>query len=148
MSRAGGGGGRGGGAPPGQQRALRQVIDGCRHRVRTGVQWSDLPERFGPWTTVRERHRPWSADGTRGRLLQQVLAAAVVAGEIDGAISVDSTIVRPHQHAAGARTTLPPATGMEHQDGTPRQSLLARLVEVVREPRRRAARGAGSPART
>ncbi|MFJ6406648.1 transposase [Streptomyces hydrogenans] len=28
----------------------RQVIDGILHRVRTGVQWRDLPDRFGPWT--------------------------------------------------------------------------------------------------
>ncbi|MFJ3037113.1 IS5 family transposase [Streptomyces tendae] len=88
----------------GRWRDHRQVINGILHRVRTGVQWRDLPERFGPWKTVYERHRLWSADGTWERLLQQVQAAADVAGEIDWDISVDSTIVRAHQHAAGART--------------------------------------------
>ncbi|MFF9150601.1 IS5 family transposase [Streptomyces sp. NPDC014861] len=88
----------------GRWRDHRQVIDGILHRVRTGVQWRDLPERFGPWKTVYERHRLWSADGTWERLLQQVQAAADAAGEIDWDISVDSTIVRAHQHAAGART--------------------------------------------
>ncbi|MFB7429039.1 IS5 family transposase [Streptomyces hydrogenans] len=88
----------------GRWRDHRQVIDGILHRVRTGVQWRDLPERFGPWKTVYERHRQWSADGTWERLLQQVQAAADAAGEIDWDISVDSTIVRAHQHAAGART--------------------------------------------
>jgi transposase len=77
--------------------------------VRTGVQWRDLPERFGPWKTVHERHRLWSADGTWEHLLQQVQAAADAAGEIDWDISVDSTIVRAQQHAAGARTDPPPA---------------------------------------
>ncbi|WP_389374501.1 IS5 family transposase [Streptomyces sp. NPDC002659] len=86
----------------GRWRDHRQVIDGILHRVRTGVQWRDLPERFGPWKTVYERHRLWSADGTWERLLQQVQAAADAAGEIDWDISVDSTIVRAHQHAAGA----------------------------------------------
>ncbi|MFF8344133.1 IS5 family transposase [Streptomyces rimosus] len=106
----------------GRWRDHRQVIDGILHRVRTGVQWRDLPERFGPWKTVYERHRLWSADGTWERLLQQVQAVADVAGEIDWDISVDSTIVRAHQHAAGARTDLPPAPGSkgaeeaEHQD--------------------------------
>ena len=85
------------------------MIDGILHRVRTGVQWRDLPERFGPWKTVYERHRLWSGDGTWERLLQQVQAAADAAGEIDWDISVDSTIVRAHQHAAGARTDPPPA---------------------------------------
>ncbi|WP_405859461.1 transposase [Streptomyces sp. NBC_00090] len=39
----------------GRWRDHRQVIDGILHRVRTGVQWRDLPERFGPWKTVYER---------------------------------------------------------------------------------------------
>ncbi|QTI43126.1 hypothetical protein JYK04_00888 [Streptomyces nojiriensis] len=88
----------------GRWRDHRQVIDGFLHRLRTGVQWRDLPERFGPWKTVYERHRLWSGDGTWERLLQQVQAAADTAGEVDWNISVDSTIVRTHQHAAGART--------------------------------------------
>jgi transposase len=78
----------------GRWRDHRQVIDGILHRVRTGVQWRDLPERFGPWKTVYERHRLWSADGTWERLLQQVQAAADTADEIDWDISADSTIVR------------------------------------------------------
>ncbi|WP_405186178.1 IS5 family transposase [Streptomyces anulatus] len=113
----------------GRWRDHRQVIDGILHRVRTGVQWRDLPERFGPWKTVYERHRLWSADGTWDRLLQQVQAAADAAGEIDWDISVDSTIVRAHQHAAGARTDPPPASTSkgaelpEHQNETPGQRL-------------------------
>ncbi|TCR26343.1 transposase [Streptomyces sp. BK205] len=135
----------------GRWRDHRQVIDGM-HRVRTGVQWRDLPERFGPWKIVYERHRLWSADGTWERLLQQVQAAADAAGEIDWDISVDSTIIRAHQHAAGARTDPPPAPrskgagGMEHQAETPWQELVARLVEVVRQVRAWAARAVGSPA--
>ncbi|MFD9297228.1 IS5 family transposase [Streptomyces goshikiensis] len=95
----------------GRWRDHRQVIDGILHRVRTGVQWRDLPERFGPWKTVYERHRLWSADGTWERLLQQVQAAADAAGEIDWDVSVDSTIVRAHQHAArGTRPRRPTAS--------------------------------------
>lgn len=128
------------------------MIDGILHRVRTGVQWRDLPERFGPWKTVYERHRLWSADGTWERLLQQAQAAADAAGEIDWDVAVDSTIVRAHQHAAGARIDPPPAPvskgaeAAEHQGETPWRSLLSRLVEVVQEVRAWAARGAGSPA--
>ncbi|MFG2227894.1 IS5 family transposase [Streptomyces sp. NPDC048644] len=88
----------------GRWRDRRQVIDGILHRVRTGVQRRDLPERFGPWKTVHERHRLGSVDVTWERLLQRVRAAADAAGEIDWDISVDSTIARAHQHAAGART--------------------------------------------
>lgn len=133
----------------GRWRDHRQVIDGILYRVRTGVQWRDLPGRFGPWKTVYERHRLWSADGTWERLLQQVQAAAEAAGEIDWDISVDSTSVRAHQHAADARTDPPPVPGaakMEHQVETLWQSLVARLVEVVLEARAWAARAVGSPA--
>ncbi|WP_442806220.1 IS5 family transposase [Streptomyces sp. NBC_01317] len=95
----------------GRWRDHRQVIYGILHRVRTGVHRRDLPERFGPWKTVYERHRLWSADGTWERLLRQVQAAADAAGEIDWDVSVDSTSVRAHQHAAGARTAPPPVPG-------------------------------------
>lgn len=138
----------------GRWRDHRQVIDGILHRVRTGVQWRDLPERFGPWKTVYERHRLWSADGTWERLLRQVQAEADAAGEIDWDVSVDSTIVRAHQHAAGARIAAPPVPGSkgaqpaEHQGESPWQSLTARLVEVVQEVRAWAARAAGSPPRS
>ncbi|MFC9284990.1 IS5 family transposase [Streptomyces collinus] len=122
----------------GRWRDHRQVIDGILHRVRTGVQWRDLPERFGPWKTVYERHRLWSADGTWERLLQQAQAAADAAGDVDWDVSVDSTSVRAHQHAAGARNDPPPALAAskgdgeaEHQAEPPWQSLADRLAEVV-----------------
>lgn len=67
------------------------------------------------------------------RLLRQVQAEADAAGEIDWDVSVDSTVVRAHQHAAGARTEPPPLSkgdsAAEHQDDTARQSLLARPAE-------------------
>lgn len=50
----------------------------------------------------------WSADGTWERLLQHVQAVAGTAGHIDWNINVDSTVVRAHQHAAGAPTAPPP----------------------------------------
>ncbi len=55
------------------------LCTGCGPRVQ---RW-DPPECFGPWKTVYECHRLWSADGTWERLLQQVQAAADIAGEID-----------------------------------------------------------------
>ncbi|MFB8273520.1 IS5 family transposase [Streptomyces sp. NPDC055955] len=94
----------------GRWRDHRQVINGILYRVRTGVQWRDLPERFGPWKTVYERHRLWSADGTWEWVLQQVQAAADAAGQIDWQVSVDSTAIRAHQSAAGAPSRSPSRT--------------------------------------
>ncbi|MFH9554747.1 IS5 family transposase [Streptomyces sp. NPDC017435] len=96
-----------GGARGGRWSDHRRVINGVLYRVRTGVQWRDLPERFGPWETVYKRHRRWSADGTWAMLLSKVQAAEDSAGGIDWDVSVDSTAVRAHQHAAGARKAPP-----------------------------------------
>ncbi|MFD4416052.1 IS5 family transposase [Streptomyces sp. NPDC058476] len=86
----------------------RRVINGILFRVRTGIPWRDLPERFGSWKTVYERHRRWSADGTWDRILRAVQADADLAGRIDWSmVSVDSTSCRAHQHAAGARKKKP-----------------------------------------
>ncbi|MFI1721950.1 IS5 family transposase [Streptomyces sp. NPDC020489] len=93
----------------GRWRDHRQVVNGVLYRIRTGVHWRDLPERYGPWKTVHERHRRWSADGTWEMLLRRIQAEADAAGEIDWDVSVDSTSVRAHHHAAGARHAPPPA---------------------------------------
>ena len=91
----------------------RLVIDGIRWRTRTGAPWRDLPARYGPWPTVYSRHRRWSADGTWAGLLDRLRAEADRdAGALDAAgawvVSVDSTVVRAHADAAGARHA-PPA---------------------------------------
>ncbi|QES45443.1 IS5 family transposase [Streptomyces venezuelae] len=98
-----------GGTRGGRWSDHRRVINGVLYRVRTGVQWRDLPERFGPWETVYKRHRRWSADGTWKMLLSRVQAAEDAGGRIDWDVSVDSTVVRAHQHAAGARKAPPAA---------------------------------------
>ncbi|MCX4624387.1 IS5 family transposase [Streptomyces albogriseolus] len=86
----------------------RTVVNGILFRVRTGVPWRDLPERYGSWKTVYERHRRWSADGTWDRILQSVQADADLAGRIDWSmVGVDSTSCRAHQHAAGVRKARP-----------------------------------------
>ncbi|MFE0102936.1 IS5 family transposase [Streptomyces sp. NPDC059009] len=86
----------------------RRVINGILFRVRTGIPWRDLPERFGSWKTVYERHRRWSADGTWDRILTAVQTDADLAGRIDWSmVGVDSTSCRAHQHAAGARKKKP-----------------------------------------
>lgn len=89
------------GRPPVHPR--RQLIDGIRFRVRTGVQWRDLPARYGPWQTVYGLFRRWQRDGTWKRILAQLQAQADADGLITWDVSVDSTVARAHQHAAGAR---------------------------------------------
>lgn len=81
----------------------RQLIDGIRWRVRVGAPWRDIPERYGSWAAVYAVFRRWQRDGTWARLLTALQALADAAGRIVWDVSVDSTIARAHQHAAGAR---------------------------------------------
>ncbi|MFC7895369.1 IS5 family transposase [Streptomyces sp. NPDC057381] len=78
----------------------RQVINGMVYKIRTGVSWRDLPERYGPWKTVYTRFRRCALDGVFPRALQQIQAHADAAGDIDWLVQIDSTIVRADQHAA------------------------------------------------
>lgn len=78
----------------------RQVVNGMVYKIRTGISWRDLPERYGPWQTVYTRFRRYALDGVFTRALQQIQARADAAGDIDWLVQIDSTIVRAHQHAA------------------------------------------------
>jgi transposase len=89
--------------PGGRWADHRKVISGILYRVRTGVPWRDLPERFGPYQTCYERHRRWSADGTWQRILDGLRVETDVEEGEDWTVGADSTSIRAHQHAAGAR---------------------------------------------
>ena len=66
--------------------------------ARTGSPWRDLPKEFGNWHSVYVRFARWCEKGTWARL------AEAVSGDPDlEMLFIDSTIVRAHQHAAGAQ---------------------------------------------
>ena len=77
-------------------------------RTRTGSPWRDLPPEYGPWKTVYNRHRRWSGDGTWEKVLDGLRAGCDEAEGAAWTAAVDATVVRAHQHAAGARHA-PPA---------------------------------------
>lgn len=85
----------------------RRVLEGICWRYRTGSPWRDVPEEFGPWQTLWKRHFRWSTDGTYHLMMAAVQQAGLVdenaTDDVEHLLSVDSTIVRAHQHAAGAR---------------------------------------------
>ncbi|MFJ2721582.1 IS5 family transposase [Streptomyces sp. NPDC087437] len=80
----------------------RRVLDGIVWKFRTGSAWRDVPERYGSWGTLHTRFRRWAKGGTFARMLQAAQARADAAGDIEWLVTVDSTVVRAHQHAAGA----------------------------------------------
>ena len=81
---------------------LRRLIDGIRWRIRVGSPWRDVPADYGPWESVYGLFRRWQLDGTWAVLVTGLQTAADAAGRIRWDVSVDSTVVRAHQHAAGA----------------------------------------------
>jgi transposase len=62
-----------------------------------------MPERYGPWKTAHERLRLWTRDGTWERIMAEVVTKDDSVGDVEFVISIDSSNVRAHQHAAGAR---------------------------------------------
>ena len=85
----------------------RATINGVFWRTRTSSPWRDVPAEYGNWVTVYKRHNLWSRDGTWTRILDQLRAGCDEAEGEDWTVGADSTVVRAHQHAAGARR--PPA---------------------------------------
>jgi transposase len=81
----------------------RMVLNGIVWKLRTGTAWRDVPERYGSWQSLYTRFRRWALDGTFTAMLRAIQAEKDAVGDIDWLVSVDSTIARAHQHAAGAR---------------------------------------------
>jgi len=76
----------------------RRVLNGIFWVLRTGAPWEDMPERYGPRTTVYNRFVRWRKAGVWKRLLQHLQ------GDIEDSLYlVDSSAVRVHQHGTGAR---------------------------------------------
>ncbi len=84
----------------------RTGVNGVLWRTRTGSPWRDLPGSYGCWKTVYNRHRRWSADGTWANVLAELQRGCDV-GEDEWVVAIDSTVVRAHHHAAGARHAAP-----------------------------------------
>lgn len=75
----------------------RMFVEAVLWIARTGSPWRDLPEEFGRWHTVYIRFSRWRRKGVWERVAQ----ALAEHGEIEHVL-IDSTIVRAHQHSAGA----------------------------------------------
>ena len=82
----------------------RVVINGLRWKLATGAPWRDLPERYGPWQSVYTRFRRWTVVGVWDQIFAAVQRQADAAGQLDWEVHfVDGTVIRAHQHAAGAK---------------------------------------------
>jgi transposase len=86
------------GQPGATARNNRLFIDAVLYRYRAGIPWRDLPARFGDFRVVHLRHSRWSKTGVWARVFENL------AQDADNEyVMIDSTIVRAHQHSAGAK---------------------------------------------
>ena len=76
----------------------RKVLNGIYWRLRTGSPWADIPERYGPYTTCYNRYNRW---GQRG--IWKTMFDVLAQKSKDSLHMIDSTIVRAHRAASGAK---------------------------------------------
>jgi transposase len=76
----------------------RLFVEAVLYRYRAGIPWRDLPERFGDFRVIHTRFSRWSKTGVWRRIFE------MLAQDADNEYAmIDSTIVRAHQHSAGAK---------------------------------------------
>jgi transposase len=105
----------------------RQIINGMFYVLRAGSPWRDLPERYGPYTTVYNRFNRWRKAGVWDRLMDAIVKAH------DGKVQmIDSSTVRVHQHASGVKKRVEFVVSVEAAAGSRRKSTRASTRRVDR----------------
>jgi transposase len=118
------------------------VLNGLSWRLRTGCPWRDIPERYGPWSTIYGRFRRWSRDGTLDRVLKALQMRLDEEGRVDWELfCIDGTSIRAGRAAAGGgkkgartspRTTLWAARAA---DSGPRSTWSLTVADFPSRPR-------------
>ena len=76
----------------------RLFVEAVLYRYRACIPWRDLPERFGDFRVIHTRHTRWNRTGVWKKVFE------ILAKDADNEYAmIDSTIVRAHQHSAGAK---------------------------------------------
>jgi transposase len=78
----------------------RLVLDGIFWIARTGSPWRDLPEEFGKWSSVYRQFRRWTLTGLWEQVMEALNESRIVP---DALQMIDSTVIRAHHQAAGAK---------------------------------------------
>ncbi|WP_225063168.1 IS5 family transposase [Komagataeibacter rhaeticus] len=100
----------------------RLFVEAVLYRYRAGIPWRDLPARFGDWKNVHKRLRRWCESG----IIEQVFRH-LAADRDNDYMMIDSTIVRAHQHSAGARKK----GGADQAIGRSRGGLTSKIHAIV-----------------
>lgn len=76
----------------------RRFIEGVIWVGRNGGRWRSLPKEYGKWSSVHKRFKRWADSG----IWQMIFNTLVEDADMEW-VMIDSTIIRAHQHAAGAK---------------------------------------------
>ena len=110
---------------------LREQFEGVLWKFRSGGQWREMPSEFGAWQTVYDRFCQWRDAGVFQALMDGMIAEAARREQTDlSLVSVDSTVTRAHQDAAGAQVS---------------DEVLTCLAEAAEASKGAAKRGKSSP---
>lgn len=105
----------------------RQIINGMFYILRTGSPWRDLPERYGPYTSVYNRFNRWRKAGIWDKFMDAIVKAH------DGNVQmIDSSIVRVHQHASGVKKRVEFVVSVEAEAGSRRRSTRVSMPKAGR----------------
>lgn len=74
------------------------MLNGMIWIARSGAQWRELPEKYGPWQTVYSKYRKWEIEG----VLKKVFKALSEDADMEN-LSIDSTSIKVHQSANGGK---------------------------------------------
>ncbi|CAM4482532.1 MAG: IS5 family transposase ISPa67 [Legionella sp.] len=92
---------------------LRKTVEGILYRMHVGCPWRDLPKTFGRWNSIFQKFNRWSLKGK----LMYVFKALVQEPDLEWAF-IDGSIVKAHQHSAGAASEENQAIGKSRGGNT------------------------------
>ncbi len=96
----------------------RKILNGIFYILRTGSPWRDVPERYGPYTTCYNRYNRWTKRGIFKGIFDKLARQSK-----DSLHMIDSTIVRAHRAAAGAKGGSWPKVLAAHAEAARRSSM-------------------------
>jgi transposase len=105
----------------------RRVLNAIFYVLRTGMPWRDLPERYGPYTTAYNRFNRWSRRGIFKRMFDTLAAKSRNSLHL-----IDSTIVKAHRSASGAKGGSKIRRSASAAAGAARKSMRASMTRVGR----------------
>ena len=105
----------------------RRIMNAIFYVLRTGMPWRDLPERYGPYTTAYNRFNRWSRRGIWKRIFDTLASKSR-----DGLYLIDSTIVKAHRAASGAKGGSKIRRSVSAAAVVPRKSMRLSTARAVR----------------